>query len=187
MVLNELLRSTTICIQSNPEISALVVGGIRLLVDVGFVQASRHALFLANKYVLQIAVKYVTFFPKLTNMISQLSEYLAVLQSYVDRLDREPEKNAHLIQQVKLQTPPRLLVIDKGLVRCKSLWRLAGFLYRGSFSLCGQEGGPSTLGIHPNLSSSPMGPFRGSLGPNSGRLSAKPRSLTAFNPSDSIP
>ena len=63
------MRSVSICVQSSPEVSALVVGGVRLLIDV--------------------AVKYVTFFPKLIGMVAQLTEYLAVLDTFVSRIEKD--------------------------------------------------------------------------------------------------
>ena len=71
------MRATSIAIQSNPDVSALVVGGARLAID--------------------IAVKYVTFFPKLSGMISHLSRYLEVLQSIVTRLKQDQASAENLI------------------------------------------------------------------------------------------
>ena len=68
-ILEELMRSVSIAIQSNPEISSLVIGGARLVLDV--------------------ALKFTTFFGKLANMIIQLSEYLEVLDTFVKRLEKD--------------------------------------------------------------------------------------------------
>ena len=76
-ILETLMRSTCITLQSNPDVSALVVGAARLVIDV--------------------AVKYVTFFPKLTSMLSQLSQYLEVVHRFVERLEAEPDKDAKLV------------------------------------------------------------------------------------------
>ncbi|MCJ1344810.1 hypothetical protein MMC31_003013 [Peltigera leucophlebia] len=61
-ILNQFLASIAIAIQSNPDISSLIVGGL--------------------KFILDLAVKYVTFFKKLTDMIDELFGYLATLREF---------------------------------------------------------------------------------------------------------
>ncbi|MCJ1348209.1 hypothetical protein MMC31_006440, partial [Peltigera leucophlebia] len=61
-ILNQFLASIAIAVQSNPEVSSLIVGGLRFIVD--------------------LAVNYVTFFMKLTDMIDELFGYLATLQEF---------------------------------------------------------------------------------------------------------
>lgn len=59
-VLDQLLRGVAIGIQANPEISSLVVGGARLILD--------------------MALKYTEVFTKLSTMISHLNAHLGYLQ-----------------------------------------------------------------------------------------------------------
>jgi len=60
--LNRFMRGVAIGIQSNPEISSIVVGAVRVVIDV--------------------ALHFVTFFHKLTDMICQFEKYLAPLGDY---------------------------------------------------------------------------------------------------------
>jgi len=59
---NRFMGGVAIGIQSNPEISSLVVGAVRVVIDV--------------------ALHFVTFFHKLTDMICQFEKYLAPLGDY---------------------------------------------------------------------------------------------------------
>ena len=60
--LNRFMDGVVIGIQSNPEISCLVVGAVRVVIN--------------------IAVNFVTFFHKLTDMICQFENYLLPLADY---------------------------------------------------------------------------------------------------------
>ncbi|KAI9860062.1 MAG: hypothetical protein M1813_006410, partial [Trichoglossum hirsutum] len=61
-VINQLMGGVAIAIQSNPDISALVVGAVRVVIDV--------------------AIKFVTFFSRLTDMMLRLSDHLEHLAEY---------------------------------------------------------------------------------------------------------
>jgi hypothetical protein len=61
-LLNRFMEGVAIGIQSNPEISSLVVGAVRVVINV--------------------AVNFVTFFHKLTDMICQFENYLSPLADY---------------------------------------------------------------------------------------------------------
>lgn len=65
--LDQFMGGVTIGLQSKPEISALVVGGVRLIID--------------------FAVRFVTFFIKLTDMICHLTDYLEPLKKYAESKD----------------------------------------------------------------------------------------------------
>ncbi|PGH01369.1 hypothetical protein GX51_05301 [Blastomyces parvus] len=56
------MRSVQIGIQANPDISAIVLGGVRLVLDIG--------------------LRFVTFLDRLTDMISRLAAYLKALETY---------------------------------------------------------------------------------------------------------
>jgi ankyrin repeat domain-containing protein 50 len=60
--LNRFMGGVSAAIQSNPEISSIVVGAVRIVID--------------------IAVQFVTFFHKLTDMICHFENYLAPLAEY---------------------------------------------------------------------------------------------------------
>ena len=60
--LNRFMEGVVIGIQSNPEISSIVVGAVRVVINV--------------------AVNFVTFFHKLTDMICQFENYLSPLADY---------------------------------------------------------------------------------------------------------
>ena len=59
---NRFMRGVAIGIQSNPEISSIVVGAVRVVLD--------------------IAINFVSFFKKLTDMICEFEDYLAPLADY---------------------------------------------------------------------------------------------------------
>jgi ankyrin repeat domain-containing protein 50 len=59
----------TIAIQANPDISAIVVGGMRLVIDV--------------------AVKFVSFFTRLSEMLCRLGDFLEPLAEYAKASARE--------------------------------------------------------------------------------------------------
>ncbi|OJD26052.1 hypothetical protein ACJ73_02567 [Blastomyces percursus] len=59
---NQFMPSVTIGIQANPDISSIVVGGVRLVLDIG--------------------LRFATFFDRLTDMISRLTDYLKALAIY---------------------------------------------------------------------------------------------------------
>jgi hypothetical protein len=61
-LLNRFMEGVAIGIQSNPEISSIVVGAVRVFINV--------------------AVNFVTFFHKLTDMICQFENYLSPLADY---------------------------------------------------------------------------------------------------------
>lgn len=61
-LLDQFMASLTITIQSNPELSSLILGGIRVIID--------------------FAVKFVTFFLRLSEMLDRLSEHLQHLEEY---------------------------------------------------------------------------------------------------------
>ncbi|KAL5315085.1 hypothetical protein ACEPPN_017736 [Leptodophora sp. 'Broadleaf-Isolate-01'] len=61
-VLDTVIRSVSISIQQSPEISSLVVGGIRLVID--------------------LVAKFVQFYNKLSQMICQMVDYLKVFYQY---------------------------------------------------------------------------------------------------------
>ncbi|KAH7319047.1 hypothetical protein BKA65DRAFT_556477 [Rhexocercosporidium sp. MPI-PUGE-AT-0058] len=61
-VLDTVMRSVSICIQQSPEISSLVVGGIRLVID--------------------LVAKFVQFYNKLSQMICQMVDYLEIFDQY---------------------------------------------------------------------------------------------------------
>ena len=60
--LNRFMRGVAIGIQSNPEISSIVVGAVGVVLD--------------------IAINFVSFFKKLTDMICEFEDYLAPLADY---------------------------------------------------------------------------------------------------------
>lgn len=61
-VLDRFMAGVTIGLQSNPDISAIVVGGVRLVIDV--------------------AISFVTFFNKLSDMLCRFGDSLAYLAEY---------------------------------------------------------------------------------------------------------
>ncbi|MCJ1344657.1 hypothetical protein MMC31_002860 [Peltigera leucophlebia] len=61
-ILSQFLRSIAIAIQSNPEISSLIVGGVRFILDLG--------------------LNFVAFFRKLSDMIEELFDYIDPLQQF---------------------------------------------------------------------------------------------------------
>lgn len=61
-LLDRFMAGVTIGIQANPDISAIVVGGVRVVID--------------------LAVKFVGFFDKLSNMICRFSDFLQTLHEY---------------------------------------------------------------------------------------------------------
>lgn len=73
-LLNRFMGGIAIGIQAQPEISALVVGAVRIVID--------------------LAIDFVTFFSKLSDMLCQFQDYLEVLSEYAkasenDRLGQE--------------------------------------------------------------------------------------------------
>ena len=61
-LINRLMGGIAIGIQAQPEISALVVGGVRIVID--------------------LAIKFVDFFSKLSDMLCQFQDYLEFLPEY---------------------------------------------------------------------------------------------------------
>ncbi|KAL2060018.1 hypothetical protein VTL71DRAFT_9840 [Oculimacula yallundae] len=61
-VLNTVMRSISISVQHSPEISSLVVGGIRLIID--------------------LVAKFVQFYHRLSQMICQMVDYLKIFDQY---------------------------------------------------------------------------------------------------------
>ena len=61
-ILNQLMQGVAIGIQASPDISSLVVGGFKLILDV--------------------ALKYVEYFKKLTEMIGRLADHLSHLEEF---------------------------------------------------------------------------------------------------------
>lgn len=66
-LLDRLLGDVVIAIQANPDISSIAVGGVKLIVD--------------------IAIGFTKFFSKLMEMLDRLSEMMAPLERYAERLD----------------------------------------------------------------------------------------------------
>ncbi|MCJ1347419.1 hypothetical protein MMC31_005644, partial [Peltigera leucophlebia] len=71
-ILNQFLRSIAIAIQSVPEVSLLIVGGVKFILDLG--------------------LKFVTFFRKLSDMIEEIFEYIDPLQEF----DCASDKSDHV-------------------------------------------------------------------------------------------
>ena len=70
-------------------------------------------------------------------MISQLSSYLEVLQSFLARLDKNETPDGDLIQQVEISFNAKGAQLTYfGLVYCGFIWRLARFLQGSSCSIC---------------------------------------------------
>jgi hypothetical protein len=63
-VLDRFMGGVAIGIQANPELSAIIVGGIRIVID--------------------LAIDYVEFFSKLTDMLCQFEDYLAPLAGFAE-------------------------------------------------------------------------------------------------------
>ncbi len=61
-LLDRFMAGVTIGIQANPDVSAIVVGGVRVVID--------------------LAVKFVGFFDKLSDMLCRFSDFLQTLQEY---------------------------------------------------------------------------------------------------------
>jgi hypothetical protein len=61
-VLDRFMGGVSIGIQANPELSAIIVGGIRIVID--------------------LAIDFIQFFGKLTDMLCQFEDYLAPLASF---------------------------------------------------------------------------------------------------------
>jgi ankyrin repeat domain-containing protein 50 len=68
-LLNRFMAGITIFIQSNPNVSALVVGGVRLVIDV--------------------AVNFIEFSPKLSDMFCRFADFLAPLTEYAKASEHE--------------------------------------------------------------------------------------------------
>lgn len=66
-LLDRLLGGISIAIQANPDISSIVVGGVKLIVDV--------------------AMGFTKFFGKLVDMFDRLSDIMASLERYAERLE----------------------------------------------------------------------------------------------------
>lgn len=66
-LLNRFMGGVAIGIQANPEISALVVGAVRIVID--------------------LALKFTTFFSRLTDMICKFEDYLGPLTVYTQSAD----------------------------------------------------------------------------------------------------
>lgn len=87
--LNQFMGGVAIATQCNPEISSLVIGGLRLILDVGLVGYSAwhyHSLPVLHRC--QLGMKFVMFFDKLTDMIEDLFAYLEPLSEYARRSDK---------------------------------------------------------------------------------------------------
>jgi len=66
-LLDRLLGGISIAIQANPDISSIAVGGVKLIVD--------------------IAMGFTKFFGKLVDMLDRLSDIMAPLERYAERLE----------------------------------------------------------------------------------------------------
>jgi hypothetical protein len=66
-VLDRLLGGVAIAVQANPDISSIAVGGVKLIVDV--------------------AMGFTKFFGKLADMFDRLSDIIAPLERYAERLE----------------------------------------------------------------------------------------------------
>lgn len=73
-LLNRLLGGVAIAIQANPDISSIAVGGVKLIVD--------------------IAMGFTKFFDKLVDMFDRLSDIIAPLERYAERLELPIVKDA---------------------------------------------------------------------------------------------
>jgi ankyrin repeat domain-containing protein 50 len=67
-VLDSLMRGVVIAIQCHPEISSIIVGGARLVLD--------------------LSLKFVEFFSRLTDMLDRLSDHLEHLQKFAESTDK---------------------------------------------------------------------------------------------------
>jgi ankyrin repeat domain-containing protein 50 len=68
-LLNRFMAGIKIFIQSNPEISSVVIGGVRLVIDA--------------------AISFIEFFPKLSDMMCRFGDLLAPLTEYAKASNRE--------------------------------------------------------------------------------------------------
>ena len=68
-LINRFMAGITLFIQANPDVSALVVGGVRLVIDV--------------------ATNFIDFFPKLSNMLCRFGNFLAPLTEYAKASERQ--------------------------------------------------------------------------------------------------
>lgn len=82
-LLNQLVGGVSIGIQASPEISSLVIGGAKLIID--------------------MAVNFVSFFQQLTSMIKELSDHLGHLEEF------SRHKDNHLIMESAKQVYGGLL------------------------------------------------------------------------------
>jgi hypothetical protein len=73
-VLDRLLGGVAIAIQANPDVSSIAVGGVKLIVD--------------------IAMGFTKFFGKLADMFDQLSDIIAPLERYAERLELSTVRDA---------------------------------------------------------------------------------------------
>lgn len=69
-----MLGGVAIAIQANPDISSIAVGGVKLIVD--------------------IAMGFTKFFDKLVDMFDRLSDIIAPLERYAERLELPIVKDA---------------------------------------------------------------------------------------------
>jgi ankyrin repeat domain-containing protein 50 len=68
-LLDRFMAGVTIGLQANPDISAIVVGGVRLVID--------------------LAVRFMTFFTKLSDMLCRFGDFLQPLTKHVKSAQRE--------------------------------------------------------------------------------------------------
>jgi hypothetical protein len=72
-LLNRFMGGVAIGIQANPEVSALVVGAVRIVID--------------------LALKFTTFFTRLADMVCTFEDYLGPLEEYAKSADIELVQN----------------------------------------------------------------------------------------------
>jgi ankyrin repeat domain-containing protein 50 len=68
-LLDRFMAGVTIGLQANPDISAIVVGGVRVVID--------------------LAVRFITFFTKLSDMLCRFGDFLQPLTEYAKAAQRE--------------------------------------------------------------------------------------------------
>jgi ankyrin repeat domain-containing protein 50 len=107
-VLDRFMAGVAIGIQANPDVSSIAVGAMRIVIN--------------------LALSFVTFFARFSEMLSRFSDFLAPLTKYA-----EASTKAELIQEslanvygdlLKFCCRARHVFLDKGLKRRWTSWRL---------------------------------------------------------------
>lgn len=84
-----LMAGATIGIQAYPDVSSIVIGIFRIIINVSCL-VLRHYQFLLKRKIEKIAVKYFEYYEKLSETLDRLSDHLKIFDLFSRNNSKEP-------------------------------------------------------------------------------------------------